>query len=389
MSLGRSLEGLRVALVGRFAGARQAEARELIRARGGVAVDPGESPLDLVVVGEHSLPLDEHGGMDRTLALFEASGPGATAPEVISETELWRRLGLVDEQPETRRLHTPRMLADLVGVPLSVVRRWQRLGLIRPVREVMRLPYFDFQEVAAARRLVELLRAGIPPREIKRQLAALGRFLPNVERPLAQLSIMLAGKELLLRQGEGLVELGGQLRFDFEQLEDESAAQATAPSIRCVLDAEAPAPESLIEAAKASDDAGDLPGAIELYRAALAAGGPRADWVFELAELLYAANQLEAALERYYMAVELDETFVEARSNLGCLLAELGQTALAVAAFRGALSLHPGFPDAHYHLALALEQQGEQHEAREHYRRFLELSPESPWAEAARQRLAD
>ncbi len=385
MSSAPSLEGLRVALIGRFAGAWQPAARDLIRAHGGVAVELGEPAIDLVVVGEHSLPLDEHGGLDRALAALEGSTPGTASPEVISETQLWQRLGLVDAEQHVHRLHTPRMLAELVGVPLSVVRRWQRLGLIRPVREVMRLPYFDFQEVATARRLVELLAAGIPPREIKRQLAALGRFLPSVERPLAQLSVMLAGKEMLLRQGHGLVEPGGQLRFDFEQLEDDSATAADAPSVAKQIQSLSPEPEELIEAAKAHEDAGELQEAIDLYRTALAVGGPRAEWVFELAELLYAANELPAALERYYMAVELDDTFVEARSNLGCLLAELGQTELAVAAFRGALALHPDFPDAHYHLALAMEQQGDADEARAHWRRFLELSPDSPWAATARQ----
>jgi len=380
---------MRVALVGRFAGARHSDARELIRAHGGSNVELGDPAVGLIVVGEHSLPLDEHGVLDRALAALEAATPGAVSPVVISETQLWHRLGLVDAEQHVHRLHTPRMLAELVGVPLSVVRRWQRLGLIRPVREVMRLPYFDFQEVATARRLVELLTAGIPPREIKRQLAALGRFLPSVERPLAQLSVMLAGKELLLRQGQGLVEPGGQLRFDFEQLDDDFDTVEATPAVARQISAVSPEPEELIEAAKAHEDAGELPEAIDLYRAALAVGGPRAEWVFELAELLYASNELPAALERYYMAVELDDNFVEARSNLGCLLAELGQTTLAVAAFRGALALHPDFPDAHYHLALALEQQGDGDQARTHWRRFLEMSPDSPWAETARQHIAD
>ena len=79
------------------------------------------------------------------------------------------------------------MLAELLGVPVAVIRRWHRRGLIVPVREVRRLPYFDFQEVATARRLAELLAAGVSPRAIEKKLAALARYLPGVERPLAQL----------------------------------------------------------------------------------------------------------------------------------------------------------------------------------------------------------
>jgi tetratricopeptide (TPR) repeat protein len=310
-----------------------------------------------------------------------------TAPrEVITQTEFWERLGLVDQSQHVHRLYTPRMLAAIVGVSVAVIRRWQRLGLIRPAREVLRLPYFDFQEVATARRLVDLLAAGVPPREIKRQLAALARYLPRVDRPLAQLSVMLAGKELLLRQGDGLVEPGGQLRFDFEQLEAVGVAEpSTTPTQNSTDRTEDP--ERLLENAHEREDAGDLQGAITCYRAALVAGGPAARWIFELAELLYAVNDLPAARERYYMAIELDEDFVEARANLGCVLAELGETELAAAALRGALDLHPDFPDAHFHLALALEQLEEVAEARQHWQTFLELAPESPWADTARQRL--
>ena len=40
-----------------------------------------------------------------------------------------------------------------------------------------------------------------------------------MERHLAQLSVIIEGKEVLLRQGDGLIEPGGQLRLDFEAAE--------------------------------------------------------------------------------------------------------------------------------------------------------------------------
>ena len=43
-----------------------------------------------------------------------------------------------------RQLYTPAMLAELLGVSVRTVRRWQRAGFIRPVSEVMQLPQFDF-----------------------------------------------------------------------------------------------------------------------------------------------------------------------------------------------------------------------------------------------------
>ncbi|MFM7069752.1 MAG: MerR family transcriptional regulator, partial [Actinomycetes bacterium] len=71
------------------------------------------------------------------------------------------------------------MLADLLKVSVATIRRWHRRGLILPVREVHRLPYFDFQEVATARRLSELVSAGVSPAAIERKLNDLSRFVPD------------------------------------------------------------------------------------------------------------------------------------------------------------------------------------------------------------------
>ena len=96
--------------------------------------------------------------------------------EVITETQLWQRLGLVEAEQHVHRLYTPAMLAELLQVPVAIVRRWHRRGLIVPRREVRRLPYFDFQEVATARRLAELLAAGMSPQAIEKKLAELARY---------------------------------------------------------------------------------------------------------------------------------------------------------------------------------------------------------------------
>jgi tetratricopeptide (TPR) repeat protein len=279
------------------------------------------------------------------------------------------------------------MLAGMLGVSVSIVRRWQRRGLIVPVREVYNLPYFDFQEVAAARRLAELLAAGVTPAAIEKKLEALARFRPDVRRPLAQLSVIVEGKQILLRQGEGLIEPGGQLRFDFDAAEP--CHKETAPpeviSIGALTSPQSP--EQLLQLAETYEDQGHLDSAVVAYRSALIAGGPRAGVCFQLAELLYRLGDLSAARERYYMAVELDEDFVPARANLGCVLAETGELELAASAFSGALDCYPDYPDVHYHLARTLDELNRPQEAEIHWRAFLTLTPDSPWADEARERV--
>ncbi len=389
------LAGKFVSFVGKLGGMNRREAQRVVRENGWTAVDHADERLDLIIIGADELPLtDDEELLDEDSRQAAAEG----RLEIISETEFWQRLGMVDGENSVRRLYTPAMLADLIGVSVTVIRRWHRRGLIVPAREVRRLPYFDFQEVSTARRLAQLLAAGASAAAVEKKLAELSRYVPTVERPLAQLSVIVEGQQLLLRQGEGLIEPGGQLRIDFDAIEDAAAVRdAATPAPRPILSfanaltdqSEVITPEELVAQAVQFEDEGQLEAAVDLYRASMTAGGPRAESCFQLAELLYRLGNVSAALERYFMAVELDEDYVEARANLGCVLAETGQLDLAVAAFQGALQFHSDYPDVHFHLARTLDELGQHDQAAEHWRQFLALTPNSPWADEARERLSE
>ncbi len=300
---------------------------------------------------------------------------------------------LADNTPaELAGLYTSRHLGELLQIPIAWLRTWQDRGWLIPQQEIHRLAYFDFNEVTVARRLTELRRTGLVPRQIGKLLAELARQWPEVERPLLTLPLVVEGKRLLVRRAdEQLMEPRGQLRIDFAAFEEEAADLASPPTISLrdslVRHAEEETPASLLHHADELAEAGDLPAAIEMVRAALAAGGLRPEWCFQLAELLYRQGDLTAARERYFTAIELDEDFVEARANLGCLLAELGDKELAVAAFEGALAFHPNYADVHYQLARTLDELQQVTLAQHHWERFLALSPDSPWADEALARL--
>ena len=405
-------QGKRVAFVGKLGGVNRRQAHSLIVDEGGFVMnqdDLEDANVDIVIIGAEQWPPTSP---EELLPNSVLSAVKEEHCEVITETQFWERLGLLTEDQAVRRLYTPAMLAELLEISVAVIRRWHRRGLIIPVREIHRLPDFDFQEVATARHLAELLEAGASPAEIERRLEELARYVPDVDRPLAQLSVIVEGRHILLRQGEGLVEPGGQLRMDFESLEanaqeqqvievtredvvrvfDRHDAEAAEPKIlpfdnlvdRAVLPQN---PEEILAQASEHEEAGELEVAIELYRSFLAAYGLRAEVCFQLAELLYRTNDYTAARERYYMAIELDENYVEARANLGCVLIDTGELDLAIAALLGALKYHPDYPDAHYHLARTLDELGRHEEAVDHWRAFLVLAPDSPWAQQARDRL--
>lgn len=295
------------------------------------------------------------------------------------------------------------MLAELLSLPVSAIRRWHRQGVLRAVQCVHRLPYFDFEEVTVARRLAELTRAGCSLRAIDRRLAELARLLPGVERPLADPAVVVEGRRLFLRRGDDLAEPGGQLLLDFDHPPQGEADDDEAPAVLSIADAAlrgsasgvglassaASTIDQLYQQALDCEDDGDLAGAAEAYRTILMASGPRAEIHLALADVLYRAGDLPAARERYYATLELDEDYVEARASLGCVLAEAGELQLAAATFEGALACHPDFADVHYHLGNTLDRLGQSREAQRHWRLFLALAPESPWAAAAREHLGE
>ena len=385
------IAGARVYLRGKFGGMTQRDTTQLIRSFGAAVTEVLDSQTSLIVVGADELDINDlHLWLDEDFQRSVAQGH----LEIISETQLWQRLGLVEPEQQIHRLYTPAMLAQLLELPLAVIRRWHRRGLISPVKEFFKLPFFDFQEVVMARRLADLVAAGASPATIEAKLSQLSEFLPEMERRISQLAVIVEGKQLLLRQGEGLIEPGGQLRIDFDSFEYPDDASVPSgnnslkiSSITKEIDHLA-TPNDYLALANSLEEEERVPEAIEVFRSMILAFGPSAEICFQLGDLLLRIDDLAAARERYYMAIELDAEMVEARASLGCVLQKEGQFSLAASAFQGALEYYPDYPDAHFHLARTYEQLGMEEDALDHWVRFLDLAPTSPWADEAKDQIA-
>lgn len=87
------------------------------------------------------------------------------------------------ETDSPSRRYTAAMLAELAEVETWRVRNWQRRGWLRASGREHRVWYFEFSEVAVARQLAQLHRAGASPKSIQEQLAKLKRAVPDVARP--------------------------------------------------------------------------------------------------------------------------------------------------------------------------------------------------------------
>jgi tetratricopeptide (TPR) repeat protein len=390
----RLLDGRQVAVVGKLASMPRRKFEQLVRDHGGSIATHIAADTDVVIVGDETQEGDPLAAAKASLSDAARQSWHEGQLKFVRESELWAQLGLVDAEPEVKRLYTPVMLAELVRAPARAVRHWHRKGHLEAERVVGRLPYFNFEQVRVAQRLTELLVAGCSLAQIDRKLDEMARLRPEAMRPLSDNAVVVVGRRLYVRLGEQLAEPSGQLILDFDLPQTATAAnlaaEATIPiaaaRTSASVTAESLATDDLRSLADDFEEAGEPERAIEVYRSILMSGDFSAEDHFSLAELLYRNGDLAAARERYYAAIELDDDYVEARANLGCLLAEQGESVLAEAAFRGALEYHPEFADAHFHLARLLDSLNQSREAARHWQRFLELAPASPWAEEALDR---
>lgn len=385
------LQGERVAFTGTLASMTHAEAANVVVEHGGVATEHVSRQTTMLVVGDEGWPLEDNGQPSLKLQQAERLREAGQPLEVLSESQWLMLLGLNEHHAEVHQLYTPAMLSSILKLPTSVIRSWARAGLIRPVRMVHRLPYFDFREVSSARRLSELLEAGAPRKEIENSLKRLPSVQRGDERPLEQLQILVHRLGVVLRDEHGLRLPGsGQRLLNFDQIDaSEEIVMADAPSIRFQPAATASddSPKDwLIEGCRLYD-ADRVAEALSAFRLAALSSPRSADVHFQLGECLYRLGHTEGALERYYCAVEHDHDFLEAWTQIGCLHRELGDLLKAKDAFLQALNLLPDYPDAHFHLAETLAEGGDVELARVHWEEYLQHDSRGPWAEVARQRL--
>ncbi|MDA0833082.1 MAG: tetratricopeptide repeat protein [Planctomycetota bacterium] len=410
------LAGERVAFTGTLASMTHREAYEVVEKHGGTPSPYVSRQLTILVIGEEGWPLEDNGQPSVKLQQVLQKQAEGIAIRIINESTWLKWLGLDERERDVHRWYTPAMLSKLLDVSVASIRRWARIGLIHPVNQVMKLPYFDFREVSSARRLAELIDAEIPLHEIEKSLKHLTDVLPEVDRPLAQLQVLAQQHRLTYRDGCSLIEArSGQRLFDFSPpapvTENSDAAAHTilfhprdeptdSPELHTNIESDDNAAsiplrtddvdrhwEEWYETGCRLLDSHHVTAAIEAFRMSLMDEPGHPEVNFHLAEALYRNGNLPGALERYYVAVEADHQLIEAWTQLGCVHAELMETDQAIKAFQIALEYHPDYPDAHYHLAELWHKRGETVRAVPHWQAYLSFDQRGPWAEVAMQRL--
>jgi Tfp pilus assembly protein PilF len=130
----------------------------------------------------------------------------------------------------------------------------------------------------------------------------------------------------------------------------------------------------------AQQDAGELAGAVESYRRAIALDPGLAKAHNNLGTLLQAQGDLQAAIGSYETALALDPRLLDAARNLGIAWLDRGDMRLAERYCRVALELSPASPELrtqfahiHFNLGVAFEKERRFEDALHRYRAALEL----------------
>src|SRR5690349_16858318 len=283
----------------------------------------------------------------------------ALEPErCLSEETFLRALGLVPPL-QGKDIEESRLLS-LTGLSREDVRLLSVFDVLTPVGG--QFGFNDLkvaQHVAHLRRRVSLDMVLVAATELRRRR----RGGPH---DLTRLDIAPSG-ELMMRIGDVLAELDGQMRFAWVQ--------------------PPPDPDALFEAAENAESSGDLLLAERLYYACLSAS-PRDPVIrFNIGNVLRDLGRVAEAKAHYLAAIDAEPDFAEAHFNLGHLAMSSGNTKEAIAHLERAVVAEPDYPDPLYNLAALYIKSERLKDAVPVLERYLRLDADSKWAHEARKLL--
>jgi hypothetical protein len=94
--------GKRIALVGRLGAMNRRETANILRSFAATVVELDDESIDWVVIGAEESPLAESDLLSQSIL----DAAAVSSLEIMGESELWQRLGLVEAEQSIRRYHT-------------------------------------------------------------------------------------------------------------------------------------------------------------------------------------------------------------------------------------------------------------------------------------------
>lgn len=280
--------------------------------------------------------------------------------------------------PPVVREFSTREVSEVTGLSPDRVRRWARVGLVRPVKDPGGHWHYSFQDLAALRAAGKMLDADVSAKRVMRTLRKLNEQLPE-GRPLSAVKIVVDGQRVIVRDRLAAWEPEsgqGALDFDVRVLSARVAPRLARAGKRDRGRSDASADE-LYQAALDLELQGCGDEARDAYRKVLTLDPNLVAARVNLGRLLHAAGQLDEAEQLYWAAFKQSPGNVVAAFNLGVVLEDQGKFEAAEEAYRRTLELDKDYADAHYNLSRLLEKQGDTRGALRHLSRFRRLMQNS------------
>ncbi|MCB9466292.1 MAG: tetratricopeptide repeat protein [Candidatus Eisenbacteria bacterium] len=420
-----TLQGRRVAISGRLSSMKREQALSFLEMVGASFDRTPNEETNYLVVGEGVSTLNDEGHPTVGLRAAQELRAAGVDIQIVSETEFLALLGL----GELLRLFTSQQLSRILGVPRRELDSWVRRGLIRPIKIVNRLHYFDFAQVVSAKRLQDLIGSGVPLARIRSSLEEMQTWLPGTGKSLVQLGILEQDGRLVVRLPDGAIaEATGQLQIplggtgipDGSYGRSTDASAALSDSDGPSSEGNGPVPEGDVPsqdhgsspelvgspgafASRNAEDApaGDAapsdaaPGKASGDRAASIVQFPEAPWRrreedetpsdgarspeaeswFEQATELEETGKLEEAASAYQKALAVDGPAADVSFNLGNVLYSLGRKNEAIQRFLQSVEIDPGYIEAWNNLATAYFETNRPEEAVRSLRKALAVDP--------------
>jgi tetratricopeptide (TPR) repeat protein len=375
-----ALLGELVVFTGRLATMSRRAAARVAECAGG-RVAPGVSRrCTMLVVGARGLPLLETGALPRSLHRAEELREAGVRLRILTERTFRELIGL-DAAPavEGKTLEAVQVAAAL-GIEPRVLERWEHLGLVPSSGG-----RYDFRDLVSLRTVTDLVARGVRPLVIQRSLEGLTGLIAGVDRPLAQLKILVSDAGRLVAELEdALLSPGGQLELKF----DRTANPVDGEALTLVAAEDYRDAAAWVAAGLGHEGTGDLAQAERAYRRAIRLDPSDPSAQLNLGNVLLERGRPDAAVERFAQAAALDPDCARAWYNLAYAQDELGRRRAALVSLRRAVRADPTFADARYNLAELCERMDEREEAARNWAEYLRLEPGGDWASEARRRLA-
>jgi tetratricopeptide (TPR) repeat protein len=355
--MARDWRGLTVSIIGAPERVPLARIRRELERRGAVLMRRVVYDTRVTIIAHGALSRLASGRLDGVLA---RSG---IRSEVLTEHQLLRAIGLLASEAAKRREYEREAFSRLSRLEPKEQLWLELFDVIEPADG-----RFDFADVVLARQIRSLLDQGLSISAIIGAAIAFRRAAARDALNQIGNLVQLPGGEIVVRMGNWLAEIDGQLRL--------------------ALDDTAPMTGELYDMAEMAEQVGDWPGAERIYRRCIQADPNDALSTYNCANAVRQQDRVQEAAILFRRATELDPLLADGWYNLACLAQDRGDLDAARKHFERALACDANYADALFNLAVLHLDRGDAAAALPLFEQYAAQDPHSRWGRAARKAAA-